>query len=548
MTTTAPSDIAPAQHPVEHVDIVVIGAGFSGMYALHKIRTHGKHSVIAFETGDGVGGTWYWNRYPGARVDIESVEYSYSFDDELQQEWDWPELFSAQPDLERYANHVADRFHLRDLIRFGSRVNSARWDEGERRWHVQTENGHHAVAKWVIAATGSLDMANLPNWPGIDSFEGTWYHAAKYPKDAVDLTGKRVGIVGTGSSGIQAITAVGKIAGHLTVFQRTAQFTLPSGNAPMPEEYQRDWKDNYTERRQIMRSGSHIGMTPPPGPSIMEVTPEERLRILEQAWNSRSGLKFMRTFSDTGTNREANEILADFVRGKIKEIVKDPVTAEMLTPRGYPIGAKRICMDTGYWETFNRPNVDLVDVKKTPIVEVTAKGIRTTEAEYEFDVIIFATGFDAMTGSLRAMNITGVGGLKLEDHWKSGPRTHLGVFISGFPNLLMVHGPGSPSVLAQMITSGELQVEWEVEFLERMDAEGIIAFDVTREAEDRWHDVLEECVGKTLYGYAESWYLGANIEGKPRGILIYTGAYDTYRERLAASIDNDYEGFVLERS
>jgi cation diffusion facilitator CzcD-associated flavoprotein CzcO len=547
MTTTAPGDTARTEHPVEHVDIVVIGAGFSGMYALYKIRTQGTHSVIAFETGDGVGGTWYWNRYPGARVDIESMEYSYSFDEELQQEWAWPELFSAQPDLERYANHVADRFHLRDLIRFESRVNRVRWDEDERRWHVQTDSGYHAVAKWVIAATGSLDLASLPDWPGLDTFEGEWYHASKYPRDAVDLTGKRVGIIGTGSSGIQAVTAVGEVAGHLTVFQRTAQFTLPARNQPMPEDYEREWKAHYGERREFMRSGPHIGMTPPPGPSILDVSPEERLRMMEEGWNSRSGLKFMRMFRDTSTNLEANEILADFVRGKIKEIVKDPVTAERLTPRGYPIGAKRICMDTGYWETFNRPNVDLVDVKETPIVEITPKGMRTTEAEYELDVIIFATGFDAMTGALEHMNITGIGGLRLKDHWKDGPRTHLGVFVSGFPNLLMVHGPGSPSVLAQMITSGELQVDWELGFIDRVEADGIETVNATREAEDRWHDVLEDCVSKTLFGYADSWYLGANIPGKPRGILIYSGAYDTYLERLAASLENGYDGFVLER-
>jgi cation diffusion facilitator CzcD-associated flavoprotein CzcO len=536
------------QHATEHVDIVVIGAGFSGMYALHRIRAQGSYSVVAFETGDGVGGTWYWNRYPGARVDIESMQYSYSFDEDLQQEWKWPELFSAQPDLERYANHVADRFNLRELIRFSSRVNQVRWDEGERRWHVHTDSGYHVVTKWVISATGSLDHANLPPWPGLDSFNGVWYHAAKYPKDAIDLTGKRVGIIGTGSSGIQAITAVGAVAGHLTVFQRTAQFTLPSGNQPMPEDYERDWKEHYAERRQFMRSGSHIGMTPPPGPAILELSPEERLRMMEEGWNSRSGLTFMRMFRDTGTNLEANEILAEFVRGKIKQIVRDPVVAEKLTPRGYPIGAKRICMDTGYWETFNRPDVELVDVKEHPIVEITPAGIKTTEREYELDVIIFATGFDAMTGALTHMNITGVDGLSLTDHWKHGPRTHLGMFISGFPNFLMVHGPGSPSALAQMITSGELQVEWELGFIDRMEDEGVVTCDVTRDAEDRWHDVLEECVSKTMYRYADSWYLGANIEGKPRGILIYTGAYDAYREHVAASIDNDYDGFVLERS
>ena len=361
-TPTTETDVAISDRGVESADVVVIGAGFSGLYALHELRKRPELTVIAFEAGDGVGGTWYWNRYPGARVDIESMEYSYSFDEDLQQEWKWPEYFSPQPDLENYANHVADRFGLREMIRFGSRVNRMRWDDDEQRWHIQTENGYDVTAKWVVAATGSLDATNVPNWPGLDSFRGQWYHTSTYPKEGVDFTGKRVGVVGTGSTGIQAIPVIAEQAGHLTVFQRTPNFSLPARNRPIPEEYEREWKENYPARRIEMKSGAQIGLVPPPGKSAFEYTDEERQHVLEEGWNARNGLKFLRLFGDTRTSPEANAIVAEFVRSKIREIVKDPATAELLCPKTYPIGAKRICMDTGYYETYNRPNVSLVDV------------------------------------------------------------------------------------------------------------------------------------------------------------------------------------------
>jgi cation diffusion facilitator CzcD-associated flavoprotein CzcO len=543
---TAESPSTKTQDEVETTDVVVIGAGFSGVYALHQLRKRG-YDFIAFEAGDGVGGTWYWNRYPGARVDIESMEYSYSFDEDLQQEWQWPEFFSPQADLEAYANHVTDRFGLRELIRFSSRVDRMRWDDDTKRWHVHTSNGHNVIAKWVIAATGSLDATNIPDWPGVDSFQGQWHHTSTWPKEGVDFTDKKVGLIGTGSTGIQVTPIVAAEAGHLTVFQRTPNYSMPSNNRPLDPEYEREWKQEYAERRVAMRTGAQLNRLAPPEKSIFEVTEEERNRILEEAWNARSGFGLLRRFKDTSVNIEANNLLAEFVRGKIRQIVKDPVTAELLCPKDYPIGAKRICMDTGYYDAFNRDNVSLVDVKTNPIVEVTPTGLKTTAAEYDLDIIIFATGFDAMTGSMTRMNITGVGGAKLEDHWADGPRNFLGIFVSGFPNLFMIHGPGSPSVLAQMITGGEMQVDWVLDFIDKIEEDKVETVDVTYEAEAGWLKEMEVHADKTLYPRASSWYLGANIPGKPRVFSIFIGGFDTYMRRCNEQVEKGYEGFVLGR-
>lgn len=544
MTRATATSQVDTEHEAETTDVVVIGAGFSGMYALHQLRDRG-YSAIGFEAGDGVGGTWYWNRYPGARVDIESMEYSYSFDEDLQQEWRWPEFFSPQADLEAYANHVADRFDLRSLIRFASRVDRLRWDDDEKRWHVHTDNGYDVVAKWVIAATGSLDATNIPDWPGIDSFRGQWYHTSNWPQEDVDFTGKRVGLIGTGSTGIQVAPIVAARADHLTVFQRTPNFSMPSNNRPLDPEYEREWKENYPERRVEMRTGATLDRFTPPDRSIFDVSVEERNRILEEAWNSRSGFKLLRCFKDTSLDIEANDILAEFARNKIREIVRDPDTAELLCPTTYPIGTKRICIDTGYYETFNRPNVSLVDVRTNPIVEVTPNGLRTDVAEYELDILIFATGFDAMTGSMTRMNVTGVDGKRLEQHWAGGPRNFLGFFVAGFPNLFMIHGPGSPSVLAQMVTGGEMQVNWALDFIDRVEKEEVQTVDVTEDAEDGWLREMESYADKTLYKRASSWYMGANIPGKPRVFMIFIGGFDTYMNRCNEQVEKGFEGFVL---
>jgi cation diffusion facilitator CzcD-associated flavoprotein CzcO len=529
----------------ETADVVVVGAGFSGLYALYRLRGLNL-KVICFEAGDGVGGTWYWNRYPGARVDIESMQYSYSFDDDLQQEWRWPEYFSPQTDLEGYANHVADRFGLRELIRFDARVNRLRWDEQTSRWHVSTERGDQVAARYVVAASGALDATNIPDFPGLDSFRGEWHHTSQWPKEGVDFAGKRVGLIGTGSTGLQATTEIGKTAGHLYVFQRTPAYSLPANNRPLPADYESEWKTSYAERRAVMRGNFALGFLPAAQyGSVFDYTQEERTRILEQAWAQRNGLLFLRTFTDTMLSLEANEVVAEFIRGKIREIVKDPETAELLSPRTYPVGTKRICMDTGYFETFNQPNVTLVDVKTNPITEITPAGLRTTAGEYEFDILILATGFDAVTGSLTRMNITGIGGTDLREKWQERPTNFLGYMVAGFPNLFMIHGPGSPGVLAQMITGGEKQVDWVTGVIGDLDQGGYASIDTTPEAEQAWGAEMAEMASKTLYQHANSWYVGANIPGKPRYFMIYIGGFDQYQKRCDEQVGKGYEGFVL---
>jgi cation diffusion facilitator CzcD-associated flavoprotein CzcO len=525
-------------------DVVVVGAGFGGMYALHRLRATGL-SVQGFETGESPGGTWYWNRYPGARVDIESMIYSYSFDEELEQDWQWPEHFSPQPDLERYANHVTDRFGLREHITFGSTVDRLRFDDAEHRWHVHTDQGVSVTARFVIAATGSLHAVNYPSFPGRDTFQGEQYHTARWPGDGVDLSDKRVAVVGTGSTGIQVIPLIAEQAEHLVVLQRTAQFSLPSQNRAMDHEYEREYKANYRNYRQLMRrTATAAVLFGQQQRSIFSVSDEERRQILEQAWQSRSGFRLMGSFNDIRTDLRANDLVADFVRSKIRQSVKDPATAEKLCPRGYPIGTKRLCLDTGYFETFNRENVDLIDLRTEP-VELTAHGLRTPEREFDIDVIVYATGFDAMTGALSQIEVTGREGRRLSEHWQDGPRTYLGFAVAGFPNLLMIHGPGSPSVLAQMIMAGEWQVDWIAALIAHVDNSATASVETTREAEDRWGDEVAAAAARTLYPLADSWYVGANIAGKPRVFGIYVGGFDKYVDACEKAAADDYDGFVL---
>ncbi|MFE4667508.1 flavin-containing monooxygenase [Streptomyces sp. NPDC056716] len=527
-------------------DAVVVGAGFSGLYALHRLRRLGL-SVVCFEAGEGAGGTWFWNRYPGARVDIESMQYSYSFDEGLQQEWTWPEHFSAQPDLEAYANHVADRFGLREHIRFGTRVTGLRFDGEHDRWQVRTERGAAVTARYVVAATGSLDAHNVPALPGLDSFRGTWYHTARWPKEGVDLSGRRVGLIGTGSTGIQIAPVAAERAAHLHVFQRTPAFSVPAVQRALDPAHEREWKAHYAERRAVMRDNpSAVYPTVQRFGSALDHTPRERQEILERAWAARNGLLFLQAFTDTMVNPEANEIVAEFVRGKIRGIVRDPEVAELLCPKTYPVGAKRICMDTGYYETFNRDNVTLVDVRAHPLTGVTPTGLRTAAAEYDLDVIVFATGFDGVTGSFTALNAVGVDGVALREKWAGGPTSFLGMLVAGFPNLFMVHGPGSPGVLAQMITGGEWQVDWITRFIAHMESAGHRRVDTTTQWEERWHAEVSGAARRTLHQRADSWYLGANIPGKPRVFMVYVGGFDRYTRRCAEQVEAGYEGFVFD--
>jgi cation diffusion facilitator CzcD-associated flavoprotein CzcO len=526
----------------ESVDVVIIGAGFSGMYAVHRLRAD--YDVVCFEAGDGVGGTWYWNRYPGARVDIESVEYSYGFDEDLQQEWSWPEYFSAQPDLERYANHVADRFDLRDRIRFSNPVKSLHFDEDANVWHVRTEKGDHVVCRYVIAATGSLTAPNSPPWPGREKFRGEIHHTARWPKEGVDFSGKRVGFIGTGSTGIQATPIIAEEAERLVVFQRTPAFCMPSGNRPLDKEHERDWKAHYSERREQMLNTYGASLVDYPEFSAHDCTPEEREEILEKAWNSKSSFQLLFAFSDVMTDPAANEMVCDFVRNKIRSIVADPETAELLCPKTYPIGGKRLCIGNGYFEMYNRENVTLVDVKSSPIIEFTETGLLTADSKYDLDAIVTATGFDAVTGAMTRIDIEGRDHRKLVDKWEDGPTTYLGAMVSGFPNLFMIHGPTTPAAQAQMITTGEWQVDWTARIIDDMEREGNSRIDVTEEAERDWAEEVEAVSNQSLHKLADSWYNGKNIEGKKGGFMVYVGGFPRYSEQCEQALRKGYEGFV----
>jgi len=530
---------------VAEYDAVVVGAGFGGMTMLMRLRELGI-SVRVFETGSGVGGTWYWNRYPGARVDGPSMQYSLSISPEMEQEWHWTEHFAAQAELEKYANHVADRFDLRRDIQFDTTVTQARYDEASGRWLIATNRGDTVSAKYFISAAGCLSATNVPDIKGIETFMGRWLHTSRWPREGVDLAGLRVGIVGTGSTGIQAIPELAAKAKHLHVFQRTANFSLPSDNRPMTPEFEAEWKRNYPERREKARN-SWFGSVAyiPADRSALEVTPEERERIYDNAWGKYAGV--VTAFRDITTSLEANHTAAEFVRRKIRSIVKDPQVAELLAPKGHPIAAKRLCIDSGYYETFNRPNVTLVDVKTHPIEEITPTGLRTANASYDLDVLVFATGFDAMTGPLFRMNITGRGGLKLEDKWKAGPRTYLGLATVDFPNLFMMTGPGSPSVLSNMMVAVEQHALWIAGAIRHMRSNGHDLMEATPAAEDGWVEHVNAVADKTLYKHANSWYLGANIPGKPRVFMPYVAGVGVYRRECEEVVAANYRGFTFER-
>ncbi|UBU11351.1 flavin-containing monooxygenase [Nonomuraea gerenzanensis] len=528
---------------VPSTDAVVIGAGFSGMYMLHRLRGLGLTTRL-YERGDGVGGTWYWNRYPGARCDVESVEYCYSFSEELQQAWDWTERYPSQPEILRYAEHVADRFDLRRDMRFRTRVTRAAYDEATARWQVETDRGDRVSARFLITAVGCLSDARIPAFPGAASFRGESHHTGRWPHEEVDFAGRRVAVIGTGSSGIQIIPVIAERAAEVTVFQRTPNYTIPAWNRPMRPEYARWVKDNHAEMRRSMR-GSPFGIAATFNPgSALEASEQERLDELEKRW-AHGGPGFLGAFADTAVDPRANELVAEFVRGKIRQIVDDPRVAELLSPRDHPIGTKRPCFDTDYYATFNRPNVRLVDVRTAPIEEITATGIRTAAASYEVDTIVYATGYDAMTGPLLAIDITGTGGVPLRAKWAAGPRTYLGLMTAGFPNLFTITGPGSPSVLSNMFVSIEQHVEWIAGCLEHLARTGATVIEADPDAEDAWMRHVGEVAAQTLFPRADSWYLGANVPGKPRVFMPYAGGVGTYRATCDEIVAKGYEGFVL---
>ncbi|MEH7275797.1 flavin-containing monooxygenase [Neobacillus vireti] len=529
---------------VTNIDAVVIGAGFSGLYMLYRLREAG-FSTRVYEAADGVGGVWYWNRYPGARCDSESIYYNYTFSEELYKEWTWTSRYPEQPEILRYLNFVADKFDLRRDIQFNTRIKSAYYDDDSNRWHIRTEDGESVSAKYFITGVGCISTANIPSIKGLDNFEGEWYHTGHWPHEKVDFTGKRVGIIGNGSSGVQAIPVIAKEAAHLTVFQRTPQYSTPAKNNPYTEEFIRQAKENFHEMKKEVRAS--LGGLPIPinNQSALEDSPEERRKAYEKAWEA-GGARILFAYNDLLANEEANETASEFIRSKIRETVKDPETAEKLSPTYY-YGTKRAIIDTDYFETYNRPNVSLVDIKKAPIQEITAKGIRTADSEYELDAIVFATGYDGMTGSLFKIDIRGKDDVSLKDKWVNGSetRTYLGIATAGFPNMFMITGPESPSVLGNMPVAIEQHVEWVMDCINYLREKNIEIIEAKVEAEEAWSKHCGELADSTLYTKAESWYTGANIPGKARGFQIYVGGYGPYRDKCDEVANKGYEGFSL---
>ncbi|MDA0661829.1 MAG: NAD(P)/FAD-dependent oxidoreductase [Proteobacteria bacterium] len=530
-----------------NVDALIIGAGFSGLYQLYCLRDRLGLSAQVLEAGDGVGGTWYWNRYPGARCDSESHSYSYYFSDELLEEWEWTERYPGQPEIMRYLNHVADRFDLKRDIRFGRRVTAARYDDAANRWHVETESGEHYTATWLITAVGCLSSANVPDIPGLESFAGAWYHTGQWPHEGVDFTGKRVGQVGTGSTGIQAAPVIAESAGHLTVFQRTANYSVPARNAPLSPEFKRYCHDRHDEIRAVIKDTPNGHPFRIAARKVFDFPAAERQEIYEKAWE-KGGLQFRASFQDLLADKAANDTAADFLKGKIREVVKDPETAAALSDIDHPYAAKRPPIDTGYFEAFNRDNVSLVDVRRNPISHITPKGIVTADGtEHELDVIVFATGFDAMSGALLKLGIEGRDGLALKDAWRDGPKTYLGLQVAGFPNLFTITGPGSPSVLCNMPVPIEQHVEWITGCIAHMRDNRIERIEPEPESVEKWVAHVNDAANATLLPLAKhSWYLGANVPGKPRVFMPYAGGMKRYRDICDDVAAKGYEGFRLD--
>ena len=584
MNRRAAPDAAPAAEATHaaavsaglHFDAVIVGAGFAGLYMLHRARALGL-SVCLLEAGAGLGGVWYWNRYPGARCDVESMQYSYGFSEALQQEWTWSERFASQPEILAYAQHVAARFDLWRDIRFDRRVTAARFVEAADadtttgltgpHWLIDTRSdsgnnsdsdndnnsanngasGERLSARFCIMATGCLSSARLPQWPGLDGFTGKTYHTGHWPHEGVDFTGQRVGVIGTGSSGIQLIPRLAAQAEQLVVFQRTPNFSVPARNAPMDTVYERSWKDDYAQLRQRARDHTTSGtLYETSTRRAHETPPAEREQEYARRWQH-GGVNFMHSFNDLMLDARSNETAAEFVRGQIRATVTDPAVAALLTPTGYPIGAKRICVDSGYFATFNRANVTLVDVRAAPIEAVTPTGLQTRGADggahYELDAIVFATGYDAMTGALLKIDITGRDGATLAQCWSEGPKSYLGLGIAGFPNLFTITGPGSPAVLANMVFAIEQHVDWIATCLAHMRDRGVACIEAQPQAQADWAAHVSAAAAKTLFVQANSWYLSPKVSDQPRVFMPYAGGVIAYRDKCLAVVANGYEGF-----
>lgn len=535
--------LATEEVPTKEFDAVIVGAGFAGLYMLHRLREQGLNARI-LEAGDGVGGTWYWNRYPGARCDVESMEYSYQFSDKLQQEWEWTERYASQPEILKYINHVADRFDLRRDIQLETRVRSAIYNEHDARWTIEAESGDKFSARFYVMATGCLSSTNLPNFEGLDNFKGATYHTGRWPHAGVDFSDQRVGVIGTGSSAVQAIPIIAEQAAHLTVFQRTPNYSVPARNGSLPADVQQSIKAEYPEFRETNNQmpfafGSKYTYRED---SAVAATPEELEREYEERWST-GGLPFLGAFGDLLFDMDANKTAGDFIRAKIHEVVTDEDVAELLSPQQV-VGCKRLCADTNYYETYNRPNVTLVDISGDPIERITANGLTAKGEDYEFDAIVFATGFDAMTGSLFKVDIRGKNNLALREKWAAGPRTYLGLGSAGFPNFFTISGPGSPSVLTNMLPSIEQHVNWIADCIAYLEQNDFDCIEPTLEAEDSWVDHVNAVADTTLFPTCNSWYLGANVPGKPRVFMPYIG-FPPYVEKCNDVVAKGYAGFEL---
>ncbi|WP_226283153.1 NAD(P)/FAD-dependent oxidoreductase [Phycicoccus jejuensis] len=529
--------------PTRQLDVVVVGAGFSGLYMLHRLRALGM-SVQVIERAHDVGGTWYWNRYPGARCDIESIDYCYSFDDELVQEWRWSERYAAQPEILSYLEHVADRFDLRRQISFNTSVVSTTWDEAQRAWLVTCDNAETLVATYVVMATGNLSSVKQPQVLGLEEFAGEWFHTGRWPHRPVDLTGKRVAVVGTGSSGIQTIPQVAKDADQLYVLQRTPNYSMPAHNRSLRDDEWRELTADWRERRTVCELSESGVPVDSPDRSTAQATPEERRQRFEEGWQ-RGGISALSSgFTDFFTSEEANKVAQDFARAKIRSVVRNQDVATLLCP-SHHIGTKRTCTDIGYFEAYNRDNVELVDIRSNPLVKITTSGIQLRDRQIDVDTIIFAIGFDAITGALTEIEIRGVGGHLLTDKWAHGPRTYLGIQTAGFPNLFMITGPGSPSVLSNMVVSIEQHVDWITDCLNHLSQNGINRIEASVDAEDQWVQHVAELAADTLYPEANSWYVGANIPGKPRTFMPYVAGCGRYRREAEDVAARGYAGFML---
>lgn len=536
--------MATTTTPTETVDAVVIGAGFAGIYMVHKLNELGL-MVRGFEAGDGVGGTWFWNRYPGARCDVISMEYAYTFSPELIEEWNWTERYPAQPEILRYLNFAADRLGVKPHFQFSTQVVSAWFDDDANRWEITTDDGSVTRAKYFITAVGCLSTSMTPDFPGLSDYTGEVYHTADWPADGVDFAGKRVGVIGTGSSGVQVIPLVAQQAAHLTVFQRTPAFSLACGNRPLTEQELQDFKDNIDDHKVRSRASGTGQYTDTLECNALDHTPERRHAVYEERWGRHRAIDLIACYPDLFASREANETIAEFFRGKIRATVTDPGLAEKLTPRTYPLGAKRITLDTNYFETYNRDDVDLVSLREQPLQTFTTTGIRAGDADHDLDAVVLATGFDAITGPLLKIDIRGVGGRTLQDKWADGPTTYLGVAVDEFPNMFMLTGPGSPNVLTNVVCAIEQHVEWTGDFITDLEKRGAARVAPMAADAQKWTADAVELAAGTLYPEGESWYTGVNIPGKPRVIMSYVGGLDVYRQICDDVAADDYRGFAV---